>query len=338
MKNVWIRFGCFMTGQNYNILRGCSEAASKALKKYTAAMLIVCILWFFIGFTFAQRYLAANITGCLLAATIAVVIIIQIERQIILSINPGKPLLIFRGCLAFMMSILGAVIIDQILLAKDIETEKISYISHRVNEILPLKTTELKNQITALDTSIVAKEHEKQEYINEVTKHPIIKYSTSSTQMIPTQVRYTDRLGRDSIVVVSRPAVSISNNGIPNPKIALIASIDSTIANMRMLKTAKENTLLNIRPSLEKEMEDKVGFLDELKVMVQLISKSIVALAFWLLWILFFFFIEMLVLVSKMGEESSDYEKAVLHHKNLQIWRLDALARGLNSGKSGNQG
>ncbi|GGH60747.1 hypothetical protein HNQ91_000913 [Filimonas zeae] len=338
MKNVWIRFGCFMTGQNYNILRGCSEAASKALKKYTAAMLIVCILWFFIGFTFAQRYLLANIVGCLLAAVIAVVIIIQIERQIILSINPGKPLLIFRGCLAFMMSILGAVIIDQILLAKDIETEKITYISNRVNEILPMKTEELRSQLFALDTSIAAKEREKQEYINEVTRNPVIKYSTSSSQMSSTPVTYKDVLGRDSIVMVSRPIVSISNNAIANPKTALIASADSTIADMRKLKTAKENTLLHIRPSLEKEMEEKVGFLDELKVMVQLISKSTVALAFWLLWILFFFFIEMLVLVSKMGEEHSDYEKAVLHHKKLQIWRLDAMAKGLDAGNAGNPG
>lgn len=336
MKNAWIRFGCFMTGQNYSILRSCSEAASKAVKKFTAAMLIVCILWFFIGFTFAQRYLSANIAGCLLAAAIAVVIIIQIERQIVLSINPGRLLLIFRGCLAFMMSILGAVIIDQILLAKDIETEKISYISRRVDEILPLKTRELKSQIAALDTSITAKEREKQEYVNEVTAHPVIKYSTSSSQTIPTPVRYTDRLGRDSIVMVSRPSVSISNNAIPNPKINLIAALDSTIADMRRLKTAKENTLLNIRPSLEKEMSEKVGFLDELKVMVQLISGSPVALAFWLLWILFFFFIEMLVLVSKMGDKHSDYEKAVLHHMNLQIWRLDALAKGLSTGNAKN--
>ncbi len=46
MKHPWIRFGCFLTGYNYSILRNCSEAAFKSVKKYTAAMLIVCILWF----------------------------------------------------------------------------------------------------------------------------------------------------------------------------------------------------------------------------------------------------------------------------------------------------
>src|SRR5262245_19792047 len=140
MGNLWVRFGCFLTGYNYKILRGCSEAAVKSVKKYTAAMLIVCILWFFIGFTFAQRYLVSSVTGCIIAGIISVVIIIQIEKQIILSINPGWALLVFRGCLALMMSILGAVIIDQILLKKDIELEKVSYITERVDTLLPFKT------------------------------------------------------------------------------------------------------------------------------------------------------------------------------------------------------
>src|SRR3954464_3363949 len=126
MRDLWIRFGCFLTGHNYKILRGCSEAAFKSVKKYTAAMLIVCILWFFIGFTFAQRYLTAGLAGCILAGGISVLIILEIEKQIILSINPSRLLLIFRSCLALMMSILGAVIIDQILLEKDIELEKVT--------------------------------------------------------------------------------------------------------------------------------------------------------------------------------------------------------------------
>lgn len=328
MRNLWVRFGCFLTGYNYNILRGCSEAAVKAVKKYTAAMLIVCILWFFIGFTFAQRYLASTMFGCMAAGIISVIIIIQVERQIILSINPGRLLVSFRFCLALMMSILGAVIIDQILLEKDIELEKVSYISERTNEILPLKTSELKSQISALDTSINSKEKEKQGYIDEVTKHPVLSYTTSQTQIVPVTVKHTDRFGNDSTVIVPKSLVSISKNSVSNPKTPLIASTDSVIADMRRQKASKENALLNIRPALEKEMKEKTGFLDELKVMVRLISSSYVAFGFWLLWILFILFIEMLVLVSKKGDKSNDYEKVVLHHMNLQIRRLEALAKG----------
>jgi hypothetical protein len=62
--------------------------------------------------------------------------------------------------------------------------------------------------------------------------------------------------------------------------------------------------------------------------MMRLILESPVALGFWILWVLFFLFIELLVLISKMGERSNDYEKVVLHHMHLQIRRLDALGKG----------
>ena len=335
MSNLWVRFGCFLTGHNYKILRGCSEAAVKSVKKYTAAMLIVCILWFFIGFTFAQRYLVFNVAGCVLAGIISMVIIVQVEKQIILSINPGWPLLAFRGCLAFMMSILGAVIIDQILLKKDIELEKVSYITKRVDQILPVKTAELRNQITALDTTINSKEAEKQRHILEFTIHPTIPIVVTQTQSTLVPEKVVGASGRDSTVYTRNHTTTATTSTIPNPKMALIQPLDSVIGAMRQQKAFKEDELLHIRPALEKEMKENTGFLDELKVMVQLISSSYVALGFWLLWIFFFLFIEMLVLFSKMGDKASDYEKTVLHHMHLQIWRLDVLAKELHPAMPG---
>lgn len=68
MKNWWIKFGCFLTGYNYGIVRSSSEVSSKAVKKYTSAMLIVCILWSFVGFMFTQRYLRGNSWGSVVGA------------------------------------------------------------------------------------------------------------------------------------------------------------------------------------------------------------------------------------------------------------------------------
>jgi Domain of unknown function (DUF4407) len=328
MKHLWIRFGCFITGYNYNILRNCSEAAFKSVKKYTAAMLIVCILWFFIGFTFAHRYLALSLPGCIAAGMLATVIIVQIEKQIILSINPSRLLLIFRGCLAFMMSILGAVIIDQILFEKDIEIAKISYVSGKVDSILPSKTEELRKQIAALDTTINRKEQEKNNYVEDITKRPTTTATTTQTATKRLPVQTVTASGRDTTIWKTTTDYAVASTLIPNPKIILVPALDSTIGAMRQQKSQKENELLDIKPSLEKEMKASTGFLDELTIMKQMLSASHVALCFWILWILFFFFIEMLVLFSKMGDRSNDYEKVVLHHMNLQVRRLNALGKG----------
>lgn len=329
MRHLWIRFGCFLTGYNYGILRNCSEAAFKSVKKFTAAMLIVCILWFFIGFTFAHRYLSLALPGCLLAGVLSTVIIVQVEKQIVLSINPSRLLLIFRGCLAFMMSILGAVIIDQILFEKDIEIEKISYVSEKVDRILPSRTEELRRQIAAIDTVIARKETERESYVADISIRPTISVTSSSSTMRTVPVHAVTSSGKDTTILRKVNEGSVSTNLVPNPKIALTHALDSTIGAMREQRARKENELLHMKPALEKEMKGSTGFLDELTIMARMLSASYVALAFWFLWILFFLFIEMLVLFSKMGDRSNDYEKAVLHHMNIQMKRLDALGKGL---------
>lgn len=328
MKHLWIRFGCFLTGYNYHILRNCSEAAFKSVKKFTAAILIVCILWFFIGFTFAHRYLSLDVPGCLLAGVLSTVIIVQVEKQIVLSINPNRLLFIFRGCLAFMMSILGAVIIDQILFEKDIEIEKISYISEKVDRILPSKTEELRRQITALDTIISQKEEERRNYMDDISKHPnhTILNTETASRMVPVQSKTSS--GQDTIIHKQENTSTTSRSTVPNPKTQFIPSLDSTIGSLRQQKIQKENELLHVKPTLEKEMKANTGFLDELTIMARMLSASHVAFGFWLLWILFFLFIEMLVLFSKMGDRSNDYEKTVLHHMKIQMRRLDALGKG----------
>ncbi|MBS0027342.1 DUF4407 domain-containing protein [Chitinophaga sp. 22321] len=328
MKHLWIRFGCFITGYNYNILRNCSEAAFKSVKKYTAAMLIVCILWFFIGFTFAHRYLSLNLPGCMLAGALSIIIIVQVEKQIVLSINPHRLLVISRGCLALMMSVLGAVIIDQILFEKDIEIQKISYVSEKVDRILPSKTEELRKQIATLDTTISKKEQERGNYVEDISKHPTTTATTTQRATKRAPEHTITSSGRDSTIWKTTSDVTVASTLVPNPKIALLPSLDAAIDAMRQQKAKKENELLYIKPALEKEMKASTGFLDELTIMKQMLSASYIAMCFWFLWILFFLFLEMLVLFSKLGDKSNDYEKVVLHHMNLQMRRLDALGKG----------
>ncbi|MBB1286929.1 DUF4407 domain-containing protein [Flavisolibacter sp. BT320] len=327
MKNWWIRFGCFLTGYNYGIVRNSSEVAAKAVKRYTSALLIVCILWAFVGYSFTQRYLQGSQWASLAGATVAVIIIIQIERQIILSINPSKWLYFSRGLIAFMMAIIGAVIIDQIIFKQDIELEKITYIENRVKQALPGKTDEIRNQVASLDTAINKKEFERLGLIADVERNPVIK--TVSSQTTPTVVRRstTDTSGRTVTADQIKNVTSVSVSNMANPKQAMIAPLELTITDLRKQKDQKERELLGIRPKLEEEIKSKVGFLDELEVMFSLITRSKVALCVWLLWCFFLLGLELLVLLSKMNEKENDYEKTVKHHMDLQIRKLDVLAK-----------
>jgi hypothetical protein len=120
MKDFWVRLGCFMTGYNYMIVRNSSEATAKAVKKYLSALLIVCTLWGFVGYAFTRRYLHGEWYISLIGALIMVLMVIQIERQIILSIGRNRMAYAFRVLIGIVMAVLGSVILDQIIFKDDV--------------------------------------------------------------------------------------------------------------------------------------------------------------------------------------------------------------------------
>src|SRR5689334_15588003 len=135
MRDTWLKFGCFLTGYNYKILRGCSESAVKKVLRYTSAILIICILWAFVGYTFTGRYMKSSWIFSIIGSAIMVVIVVQIERQVILSSKSNKIPLIFRALIALMMGLIGSMIIDQILFKDDIEQEKALMMGEKTNRI-----------------------------------------------------------------------------------------------------------------------------------------------------------------------------------------------------------
>ena len=212
MKDLWIKIGCFITGHNYAIVKNSSEASSKAVKKYLSAILIVATLWGFIGYAFTNRYLHGSVLVSVIGALVMVIIVIQVERQIILSVGKNKLAFAFRVAIGIVMAIIGSVILDQVMFKEDVEKHKIENVQVRVNEILPLKTRELTYQINQLDSAIKAKEAERALILADYNKNPMISAPS-----------VTGRFEKDSssgqMVEVGRV---ITTNSIQNPKAGLI--------------------------------------------------------------------------------------------------------------------
>ena len=325
MHNWWIKFGCFLTGYNYNIVNASSEVAAKAVKRYTSALLIVGTVWAFVGYMFTSRYLHGGTWGSVAGSIIMVLIIIQVERQIILTVTPSKWLYFFRGLIAVMMAILGAIIIDQIIFKEDIELEQVSLIDQKVNKILPAKTADLRHQIMDMDSTIAAKEAERLSLMNDISKNPTIESVTTQTMPVTVNNSVTDSLKntRTTGRIVNANSKTVSS--IPNPKMNFVQPLDLQIEGLRKRKANLDSNLLALRPMVEKEIREKVGFLDELKVMYKLISESNIAMMVWFLWFFFLLGLEMFVLISKTSEKRNDYEETVLHQMNIQMKKLKIL-------------
>src|SRR5690606_14036586 len=279
MRRIWLRFGCFLTGYNYRILSECSEASSKQVLRYTSAMLIVCVLWAFIGYFFTDRYLLAGVYPSVIGAAIMVLIVIQIERQVILT--PRNLLLpgLFRAIIAIIMAVIGSFIIDQIIFNEDIEHQKILMLDDKVDAILPKKAAEIRRQIAEVDSTILAKEHERKDLLDDIGKNPTVTIFARSVTRHNAGTQNPDSLTSETVTRTS--------SQIPNPKIAFLEPFDEQISALRMQKMKKDSILLQLRPAVEAELMAHNGFLDELNVMFTIISRSRTALVVWILWFSF---------------------------------------------------
>lgn len=321
MNDYWLKLGCFLTEYNYNLIKNSSEASAKAVKKYLSALIIISILWGFIGFSFAQRYLHTGTFASFIVAFVMVVIVIQIERQIILTTGRNRMAQIFRSIIAVVMAIVGSIIIDQIIFKEDLETEKISSIQEKVNKVLATKTAQLDLEIASIDTLIFKKEEERRLLIDEITKHPFVKGTTAEKKNHIVKVSNASGNQRDS--VITRTDFTITD--VINPKSSMLPTVDKQIADLLLQKTEKQKSRINIRDNLEKEYKEKTGFLDELKTLISILTSHPIAIIVWILIFIFFLSLEIFVLVIKFGDIKNDYDKIILHQMEMRIKMIEEL-------------
>lgn len=317
MNNLWVKFGCFLTGYNYTIVRNSSEATAKAVKKYLSALLIVSALWAFIGYAFTQRYLHGHLAASLSGGLLMMFIVIQIERQIILSVGRNKWTFAFRVVIGIVMAIIGSIILDQVIFKDDVEKSKIDELQHQINNTLSQKTQQLNEQILQLNQSINSKENERSKIIDDISKSPMI--ASISTSLSQEKDSATKRMVTKGKHVITQ--------SIPNPKVDLIPQIDVQLKALRSQKTQKENEVLNARQMLERDLDSKVGFLDELKILFSILLSSLIALLVWVLIFFFFLAIELFVLFNKYADGKNDYDKTILHQMEIRIKMLEKLMK-----------
>lgn len=305
MKNWWIKTGCLMTGWNYQILKTCTEASRKQLKKYASAILILIILWAFIGYSFAERYVNAPWWACIIVSVIFVTIIVQIERQIILTIGKNRGLAIFRFIIAFIMAVLGSAILDQTIFKDDIEKKMVQIVDRQVNEQLPNRLTIIDKKLQELQTEIDSLDKKNLELYEEISKRPTI--NTVSTTVTHSKVTQPDGS------IITLPQRTVSTSPISNPKAKEAEINNNHLEELRKQKEEYSLKKIQTEGSLRDELKSKQGFLEELNAILEILIEKPIALVFYSILFVFLMSLELFVVVSKVGDEKSDYDLIVGH-------------------------
>ena len=316
LKDVWVKLGCFLTGYSYTLIRNSSETSRKTVKKFLSAIILVGTVWSAVGYLFAERYFDANRFQAIVAGFLMFILVIQIERQIILTTSLsfwGKASSVLLGLL---MAIIGATVIDQIMFKDDVERYKRDNADNVIEERIATQRESLNNRILDVQSVIDNLSEERDILLKEATARPFI-----NTYVVN---KVTEK---DSSGATLNETKDVVTNQVENPKFQLAASKDEQILKREEQKNDLQNSLATLRADqLEELMLESDGFLTELEYLFEILRSRGIALAFYLLWFLLLVLIELLVLITKNGTGSTDYERLIQHQSDINKHAINSLS------------
>lgn len=316
-KSSYLRFCCFLTGLSYPLTRISSEQSIKNAKKYTGALLIIMLVWFFIGYCFATKYLHMGIVGGTIGGFLMSFVILQIERIIILSNHIARWGKMFRIVLGIVMAILGAMIMDQLTFQDDIELRKMQVLDGRVKEAIKNSEQDIRMQVAEIDSMLHVSNSRLFALSDELQRRPVIvtNYTTSSITK--------DSIGNNMSTTTQR-----NTSVVDNPLKVEFDFLQDQITELNGKKFEILNSLTDLKQKKEEELKSATGFLDELVLLKEVVASSWVGMFVYFLFLFFFLALELFILIMKLSDEDSDYDKLVNHQMDVRIQMLQRLGAG----------
>jgi len=316
LKDVWVKLGCFLTGYSYTLIRNSSESSRKTVKKFLSAIILVGAVWSAVGYLFAERYFGANRSESLLAGIAMFILVIQIERQIILTTSLtlwGKS---SRVVLGLLMALIGATVIDQIMFQEDVEKYKKDNAEVVVAKRIAFLTDRFNKQISEHDSSIAVLTLEREALLREASLNPKITVYQSKRS------KNTDSEGN-----IIGSSSEDSSYQIENPKFQLATRKDEQIFRREQEKNDIQSQLATMWVDQREQLIlERNGFLTELEYLLQILKERPVARYFYLIWFSLLVLIEVLVLITKNGAGSTDYERLIQHQSDINKQAIKSLS------------
>jgi hypothetical protein len=223
------------------------------------------------------------------------------------------------------MAVLGSLIIDQIIFKDDIEKAKLDSNEILVRKLMTPRSAELRNQIAQLNLSIDRKQTERKGMVDDISKNPITKIVETSEGQAPVTRTIKDSTNTVTTETTLKKTMVRNIRSTPNPNIALLDPLDKQLYELNTNKTAKENSLLTLQDQLKKEVDKNVGFIDELKIMIDLLKGSIIATAVYIIWLIFLLLLELLILIGKSYDSESDYDRTIQKQMSIHLRKIELL-------------
>jgi hypothetical protein len=287
-----LKYYSIIIGENPKYTATFQPASKRKIALYANCLIVPVILWFINGYLLVSKVLEGSIFSAILTAIIAAFIIFLIERAIVMS-NGSRPIFWFRIFLGFIVASLGSISLDEVIFKHDIDNQVAYYKQAEVDSAVQKVERDYQNQI-GLQQSIVAKKYSDwQSRLDDVNSE--MKGGPKSSGY-----RGKGEIANENIRMAA--FLQTDYNSEKNKLALLSTSIDTAKAHAKTKAEADFNgNALLIR----------------IRAMFDLIAKDKFMLGVYILFTLFLFCLEFLVVLIKVGSKYSIDEELEQARENL---------------------
>lgn len=277
-----------LIGENPKYTATYQPTSKRKIALYANCLMIPVILWFINSYLLITHVLQGGIGIAILTGLIAAFIIFLIERAIIMS-NGSKPIFWFRIFLGFIVAALGSISMDEVIFKNDIDNKVKEYKQFSIDKAVRKVENDFTNQINIQRVTVDKKYADWQKRLDDVNSEmkggPNSSGRTGKGEIADENIRMASLLQND---------YNSEKNKLEGFKLNLDSARKSAI--MKAEKDYKENALL-IR----------------IRAMFDLLGEDKFMLSIYILFTLFLFCLEFLVVLIKISSRNSvdeDLEKA----------------------------
>lgn len=282
-----LKYYSIIIGENPNYTATFQPASKRKVALYANCLIVPVILWFINGYLLVSNVLEGSMFSAILTAFIAAFIIFLIERAIVMS-NGSKPIFWFRIFLGFIVASLGSISLDEVIFKHDIDNQVAYYKQAEVDSAVHKVEREYQNQIGLQQSIVNQKGFEWNQSLKDAKGEA--DGTTGSHQ------RGVSKISNLKLNVAGKQEADYHKEN--NKLAALTTSVDTAKAHAKTKAEADFNGN---------------ALLVRIRAMFDLIAKDKFMLGVYILFTLFLFCLEFLVVLIKIGSKNSideDLEKA----------------------------
>lgn len=286
-----LKFYSIIIGENPKYTATFQPASKRKIALYANCLLVPVILWFINGYLLVKNVLGGSISTALLTALIAGFIIFLIERAIVMS-NGSKPIFWFRIILGFEIASLGSISLDEVIFNHDID-----------NQVALYKQTEIENAVQRIEQQYKNQISQQQSIVNQKTFEWNQSLKDAKSEADGTGGSKQKMVGKIALLKMNIAEKHGDDYQKESQKLeTLMSSLDSE----------KEKARLKVESDFNGH-----ALLVRIRAIFDLISQDKLMMGVYILFTLFLFCLEFLVVLIKIGSKYSIDEELEKARENL---------------------